>query len=212
MKTINVEGKKIDYYTKNEIFQIEEIPADDLYYAAYQIADRIASQLQVPCPDIGFMPCIHQQDLATSSISEQGAKSYTTNDFPELTNNLIVISAQYPYHEILVGILAHEIRHIWQHIYVPDINQYPAQGFFQSLTHPAEIDADGYAICYISQELNITLNNAAEIICREECQHYPDDYIIRIKKATEIKDNMQSKSNKKSSAFHRFLRLRKGEN
>lgn len=211
MNKVIIEGNIIEYFTKSQIYQ-NNIPFKELFLIAYQTADHISGQLNIPCPDIGYVPKIHCHNIEAGTISEQFGKTYTTDDIPELSNNFIIISFQMINYERLVGVLAHEMRHIWQHIYNPTINHYPAQGFMEALTHPAEIDADGYAIYYMSQKLNITLNNAAEIICPEECQHYPDDYIIRIKKATEIKDNMQSKSNKKSSAFNRFLRLRKGEN
>lgn len=207
MKTITIEGIKIEYYSRSEIYKNNNIPADDPYYVAYQIADPISAQLHIPCPDIGYVPNLQQPDYNTGLISIQCGKSYTTNVFPELTNNLIAISTRFSDYEILVGIIAHEMRHIWQQMYRPLINRYPAQGFLMSLKHPAEIDADGYAIYYMSQALSIDLEKAGKIICPEEHQYYPRYYSMRQKKATKIEKIMYEKSIKKSSVMYQILRF-----
>lgn len=196
MNKVIIDGNIIKYFTKTEIYQ-HTIPFKELFLIAYQTADHISEQLDIPCPDIGYVTNLQLQDSKTGAISEQGGRSYTTDDIPELTNNFIIVSFKGLTYEKLVGILAHETRHIWQHIYAPEMNRYPAQGFLESLTHPAEIDADGYAIYAISKILNTSLEKAGEIICPEESQNYPNDYVVRLKKAASIKKLMQQKSSKK---------------
>lgn len=208
MKTITIDDNTINYFTPSEIYQAKNVPTDNLLDFSFQIADHISSQLSIPCPDIGYVPNLQYLDNHTGTVTEQGGRLYTTVDIPELSNNLIILSiTKDTTTEKLIGELAHEMRHIWQNIYNPAINRCPAQGFIDSLTHPAEIDADGYAIYYMSGVSKMSFKNAAEIICPEEYQYYPGDCITRIKKAVAIREDMQLKSQKKPLLLNRISNL-----
>lgn len=76
------------------------------------------------------------------------------------------------------------------------MNENHAKGFGESLMHPAEIDADGYAIWYISEAPEMYIDKAAGIMCPEEKKHHPKEYMYRIEKAKEIKAYFDEQRNK----------------
>ena len=158
----------------------------DLYEETYKIAEFMSNQLKIKCPSIGFSDTIRARD-DMGRISVEGAMMYTPKDVPTLTETLILMSLEDFNIMQFSGTLAHEMRHIWQDTYHPEMNENHARGFGESLMHPAEIDADGYAIWYISEAPNMYIDKAAGIMCPEEKKHYPKPYLYRIEKAKEIK-------------------------
>lgn len=185
MQTINIDGQEIKYYKKEEISKAN-IGNKVFYLETYKIAESICKKLNIQCPDIHFEQVIRCKD-EFGRMSVEGAMLFTPMDVPSLHENLIIMSLEkYNYVQFL-GTLAHELRHIWQNTYHPNMNQKPAKGFGESLTHPAEIDADGFAIWYLSEAPNMYLQKAAGIMCPEEKKHYPKAYTARVEKAKEIK-------------------------
>lgn len=198
MQTAIINGQEIVYYTQEEL---SEVDLDDrkLYEKTYEIANSISNQLKIDCPYIGivFAPIIRNQTVLD-------AVTYTPNEcvMPPLKNSLTIISIlPNAFDETrLCGTLAHELRHIWQYTYSPAINTNHAIGFGDSLMHPAEIDADGYAIWYLSEFQNMYFEKAAGIICHKEKKYFPKAYMHRIEKAKEIKayfDEQKEKSESK---------------
>lgn len=186
MQTVIIEGNEVIYFTKEELLIEENIDNKELHEETYKIADFISRQLKIECPYIGLSGQIRSRDNM-GRLSVNGGVTYTPEDVPELDNNLIMMS----YEEFIpiqfAGTLAHEMRHIWQAKYHPEINKKHARGFEESLTHPAEIDADGYAIWYISDTPDMDIEKAAEIMCPEEKRYHKNEYQMRIEKAYEIK-------------------------
>ena len=96
------------------------------------------------------------------------------------------------------------MRHIWQHEYAPDMNENHAAGFGDALIHEAEIDADGYAIWYLSYSPNMNIEEAASIMCPVEKTNYPEAFRLRIEKAIEI-NQQHIDSKKPERKLHSFL-------
>ena len=86
----------------------------------------------------------------------------------------------------LIGNMAHELRHIWQHEYKPEIMKDKAVGRDSFLNH-AEIDADGFAIWYLSILPGLNIYKAAEIVFPKGKKNHPAGYMNRMLKAKEIK-------------------------
>lgn len=145
---------------------------------------QLSTALQVPCPYLGLAKHLHYHQ-PDGSISIQDARCYTPKDIPTLQNNLILISEDTFNEEKIIGILAHEMRHIWQENYGL-YNQQQALGFLDTLTNPAEIDADGFGILYLSHQCQLSLDEAASILCPVEKKEYPDAYSIRLEFAKHL--------------------------
>lgn len=185
MQKVIIEGNAVTYYKKEELSGAELGDLQQLYTETYQMAEFMSQQLKIRCPDIGFSYTIRARD-DDGRISIEGAMMYTPKDIPSLQENLILMSLEDFNLLQFAGTLAHEMRHIWQDTYQPEMNKKHAKGFSESLMHPAEIDADGYAIWYLSKTPDMNINKAAGIMCPEEKKHHPKEYQYRIEKANEI--------------------------
>ena len=184
MNTVIIDNKTIEYMSRDDIYNLPDSERQD-YDELYTYAELIAKELDIPCPDINILKRLVFPD-ENGGINEVGGKLYTPEEVPNLDNNLILLSDNVPSDGVFYGTLAHEMRHIWQNKY-PDI--YPAKhanGFYESLDDPKEIDADGYAIAFLCRFPNISLELAAEIMCSEEKRNFPEAYEKRIFRANEI--------------------------
>lgn len=202
MQTQNIEGNVINFFTKEDLDHDDLGDERPLYEATYNLAEFMSHQLEIKCPDIGFLDGLRSHD-DMGRISVDLGRMFTPKDVPSLKNNLILMSRENIDLILFTGTLAHEMRHIWQNKYHPKMNENPAKGFVEALKHPAEIDADGYAIWYISDEANMSIDEAnmsideaAGIMCPEEKEHHPKEYMYRIEKAKELKAYFDEKRNK----------------
>lgn len=197
MEKVRIDGNVITYFQKDELAQAALSDVErQLYEETYMIAEYMCNQLEIQCPYIGFSEHILTLD-EMGRISVNGAKMYTPKDVPSLKNNLILMSLEDFDYIQFTGTLAHEIRHIWQDKYHPEMNEIRARGFGESLMHPAEIDSDGYAIWYISETPGMYIDKAASIICPEEKNSHPKAYMYRVEKAKEIKAFFDEKKEKR---------------
>lgn len=208
MQTQNIDGNVITYFTKEEMAHADLGDDRKLYEETYKLADFMSDQLEIPCPDIGFSEEIRVRD-DMGRISVEGAMMYTPKDIPSLENNLILMSLKDLDIIQFTGTLAHEMRHIWQNKYHPQMNEKHAKGFGESLMHPAEIDADGYAIWYISEAPDMYIEKAAGIMCPKEKKHYPKAYMYRIEKAKEIKAYFDEQRDKMNAEMNDSKRQKK---
>lgn len=203
MNKIIINGTEISYLAKDEAYTCQDVDDRRLLKDSFLIVEPICKQLEIPCPDIGISSNLLILD-GKGNISEQYARMYTPADSPALKSNVVIVSRKISKYAELIGVLAHEMRHVWQFAYHPEINKIPANGFIESLVHPAEIDADGYAIWYTSEFCGIDIEEAASIICPEEKEFYYKNYFQRISKANEIKTYFSKNYNcqdKTSSSF-----------
>lgn len=196
MQKVNINGNEITYYKKNELSDADQ----SFYEEIYCLCDIMSTQLNVACPDIALSNQMRAIDK-NGQVTVEGARTYKPQEVPELENTLILMSLEDYKPLQFIGTLAHEMRHIWQYKYLPEINKKPATGFEESLIHPAEIDADGYAIWYLSYADNIHIERAATIMCPEEKKYYPKEYMYRIEKAKEIQTSFYEKTKDKSCEF-----------
>lgn len=200
MQKVNINGNEITYYKKDELANADLECKRSLYEETYRLCDIMSTQLNVDCPDIALSEQMRFIDQ-NGQLSVEGARTYKPEEVPGLENTLILMSLEDFDALLYTGTLAHEMRHIWQNKYLPEINKNPAMGFDESLMHPAEIDADGYAIWYLSYAANIHIERAATIMCPEEKKYYPKEYMYRIEKAKEIQTSFYEKTKDKSCEF-----------
>lgn len=171
--------------------------------------ETISKILNVTCPDLSIAKSIRQRNEYTGQLSDMCAMLFTPADVPELTNNVIQLSLEHLEPLALSGIIAHEIRHIWQYKYKPELNTVRAQGYTDSLNHPAEIDADAFAICLLALN-GIPLEEAGEVVCPEEKKINLTAYKLRIDKAKEMMKEIERQNVKrKSNIFSFFKQLSK---
>ena len=82
-----------------------------------------------------------------------------------------------------IGILAHEFRHIYQ----KTNGEKPANAKGdEALWDKHEIDADGFAICYVAHLFKKSLAEAADIVCGGEKVKSKKCFDARLEKAEEI--------------------------
>lgn len=178
MDTVSILGSNLSYYRPDELAQVDP----DTYHHMMHICD----QLDIQMPDIAYCPDII---IVSTTLGYSCGLGYTFSpvDFPQLQNNLITIK-DIDNGYLFYGTLAHELRHIWQRECTPNLLKKPANGFLESLVHPAEIDADGYAIYYLHDQGGINMDQAGKIMCQEEQKHYQKAYQMRLFKAAKIKE------------------------
>ena len=152
----------------------------------FKVVGSVCSRLHVPYPDITFTDTIACISIYDGSLTEKSAMTYLKKDHPELENDVIQIALKHLEPLYISGVIAHEIRHLYQNIYDPDINAEYAQSYTDSLRHPAEIDADAFAIWYLAGGAHISYEAAADIICPVEKEHDPEFFHKRIEAATKI--------------------------
>lgn len=184
------------YYALDEFAtsdDLENYKKED-YTFYYKVAKTISNDLKIKCPDIG----LHYGQMQLPDGTELGGFLIRANDrilSPNKDLALISMENCKENEKCIVGVLAHELRHTWQNTYNYDLSKDVAVGFYKSLDNSAEIDADGYAILYLSHAYNMTLEDAASIICPTENAEYLNAYRIRLSRAKEIQ---AEKSNKRS--------------
>lgn len=197
----------VEYMTKEDVVNDISDPDREAFLQIFSRMENISKMLNVTCPDLSIAQSIRQRNEYTGQLSDMCAMLFTPADAPQLTNNLIQLSLEHFEHLELSGIIAHEIRHIWQYEYKPELNAVRAQGYTDSLNHPAEIDADGFAICLLALN-GIPLEQAGEVVCPEEKKRDPAAYQLRINKAKEIMAEIESQdSNSRNSIFSFFKQI-----
>lgn len=190
-KEITVDGNTISYHSYKE-FKRGQIK-DPLTNEVYAATEYICSLLDVKCPYLKVidMPMI-SHNPATGQDTVIGAITYKPTDCKKLDNNLVVITSAGINNELFNGILAHEIRHIWQAKYKPEILEKDAADFGESLMHPAEIDADGFGIWFMATTHNMNLKKAASMLCPEEKKHFPKAFFYREDAAQQIAEQYKN--------------------
>lgn len=187
-------GEEIHCITKKDV--LKKLPSRErnVYLEIFDTLERLSTLLNVECPDLSVIGSIHLRNEYTGSISEMCAMLYTPADIPELNNNVIMLSSQHVELLELVGIISHEMRHIWQYKYQPEINKIHAQGYEDSLYHLAEIDADGFAIAILVLN-GISMDKAGGVVCPEEKKRDKKAYMMRIDKANELIKELKDREN-----------------
>jgi hypothetical protein len=186
VQTVKIDSYNITFYSKKDLETFDF--GDDKYIFAdtFRLLYLISRILKVECPDIAFAASLESYNDQTDTISLTHAITYTHSDVPGLNNNAILLALDTMDPYSLTGTLAHEMRHLWQNEYRPEMNAIHANGFRESLTHPAEIDADAFAIWYISG--GMSMEEAGGIVCPEEKKKYPKEFSVRVKLAQELKE------------------------
>ena len=111
-------------------------------------------------------------------------------DYKQLKRSLLIINREIvDYHEILVGVITHELMHMHQMEYTPDIfamGQYGRKYAYGKdvYTDAAEINADAMGICVMSLLTGYDIRDCTAALCHNEQNEAKKEYEIRIKYAT----------------------------
>ncbi len=120
-------------------------------------------------------------------------------DYKQLKRSLLIINREIvDYHEILVGVITHELMHMHQMEYTPDIFAIGEYGHIYAYgkdvyTNPAEIDADAMGICIMSLITGYDIEDCAAALCPDERKKAEKEYKIRLKYAKINYKNIKAK-------------------
>lgn len=183
---------RIYYYLQTDLTEIEDKDARKMLTAIFEMAKEISTELNIQVPGIGITPSIRQGNPDTGEISILSGISYSKFQLPYLKESVILLSSEDFDPKRFIGVLAHEMRHLWQDIYRPDLRKENSIGYRQSLYFEAEIDADAYAIYYIASKFcDCNFEIAANLLCPLEKAHDKSAYEIRLNRAiTLYKESM----------------------
>ena len=201
MSEIKIDGQVIQYMTKKEV----NASGDEHLNALYDFIEDISNRLQINTPYLAIAVNIITGSL-TDGVTINSGMSFMPEDIPELDNAIIMISPYGLQARYVSGVILHEIRHVWQRKYAPDIYGTPANGLKESLDHPAEIDADAYAIAVIAIETDTSVEENAALLCEYEYEHHKDAFDQRVLAAKELIKEMaepevESKGKKESAGI-----------
>ena len=196
MQSVCIDGNEVLYLSKEDVY-IEN--KDVFYISIYKNAELICEKLNIECPNITTTNTIRRFDEKDNSLYMQAGITYSPDEVPGLDKYFVIMSTEIKSELLFLGDLAHELRHIWQNIYNPDINEQHAIGFADALYHEAEIDADAFAIFYLSMVTKVNIETIASEYCKTEKELFPTAYEIRIQCAKEISREMNSVESKPTS-------------
>ncbi len=196
MKQVIIDGYEVRYLPEKEIkTENNTFPFYEMYPEFYGLIHKICNILDVPCPHVGIYTELIRYS-ADGAVNYLGGITYSPNDVPELDRHLILIALGdkikpcYTNYEI-TGSIVHELRHIWQDYNSPEIRKKNANGLEKSLYHSAEIDADGFAIWYLSHFGNMSYEVAGRIMCPTEYKNFKTAFKMRLDQARHLSDEFK---------------------
>ncbi len=188
---------------------------DKDFLMLYKWARPICNALEIKCPLLTWQASITHMNDKTGEITKLSGMSYHKEDISNIPETLVMISMEERNFYYLNATLAHELRHVWQHKQPGYTKRIHAQGIEESAKDPEEIDADAFAIWFISTSDEYTIESAAEFFCSNEKMLFPKYFDARIQRAYEIKAEIDRKfphgnsKNKKSFIKKLFERRKK---
>lgn len=180
-RRINVKDIGAMYVTTvQDHINIQDEGTRDIYAMMFAIIIQLANRLNLDCPYLGIA-----NELTRPDHIRLDAFSRATSD-SNLDRDLLLVSEDVCDNSYyLVGVLAHEMRHLWQNKYRPD--EYHDNAFgAKVLYNPAEIDADGFAMFFLTQITKISLDQAGAIMCASEKLYDDNAYRKRLQQAADI--------------------------
>lgn len=147
-------------YTENTM---KTQPCNELQKQVSNILEPMCEELNLQKPDISVEDKIPYTDIKKGKIIYIPAMTYLKELIPGLSNNQIVVAKEYDLLR-LTGIIAHEVRHIWQSENRTLMCHNPIYSIGQTLNDPAETDADAYAVYFLMIHYGISFENAAKVV------------------------------------------------
>ena len=198
------------YITSEEIINHQKEPL-------FVFVIKICAKLDIEIPNIGFcdtMISINPDDMTQTG---QLAITWMPEDIPGLDKPLVYLCRNYPNgeqikdHILFAGVIAHELRHIWQKTHHSIAYSENSKGYAESLYSPAEIDADAFAIAFMSEGTDML--NIGKHICKMEYRNNPDAFALRMDRAAKIiaadKKDKPPQKRKTLSEFIHYRKLKK---
>jgi hypothetical protein len=176
--------EEVEIQGNNIKFLSREFAEDDEKYAiTYSCCEKICELLKIEIPNISI-----SSDLGGGKLGY----TFHRKDWKVLDKSLIqMIWNEDQFH--YVGVLAHELRHVWQGVYAKQILgkriDYARNGE-EAGSNPAEIDADGFAVFYLHMISGKSIDECAEKFLDGMVCTIP--YIRRVDRAEDISDMIQS--------------------
>lgn len=175
--TVKIQEKEIRFLRK------ENSEENEKYRVTYDYAETICDILHMDVPNIAIDP---ELDI------DKFGFTYHKKDWKLLEKSLIVMrwnESEFFY----IGMLAHELRHVWQGMYARKIMgercDY-ASTVEEAASNPAEIDADGFAVYYLHKMTGKSMDECAEIFLADSVAAI--SYARRLDRAEEIADVLEN--------------------
>ena len=199
MKTVfitNIFPHEIHYYTPQEVLKLES--------SIFRCVINICTFLTIDIPNIAIGTIVPGVDPDTGELFERMATTWTPDEIPALENPLVYIGVAYPNGDplndmMLIANIAHELRHIWQKKVHPKRYAKTAKGYRDTLFNEAEIDADAFAIMYLSGGKG--MESVGSVICDNYYTENSDAFELRMKRAEEIRRAQKNGYFKKIVSF-----------
>ena len=163
----------VSYVTQRQACISPSSPYSNMYRELYNLAAPISNLLKIKCPVFSLEKDEPEKWKARGLIS--AAITYNPKDILRLYNAIsllkirnfliVVFQANIYYGTWLTGLVAHELRHVWQQTYHIDIYNKHASSYDDALFNLSEIDADAFAIWYLSVVKDCSLAQALSLYC-----------------------------------------------
>ena len=171
-------------YTENTM---KTQPCNELQKQVSNILEPMCEELNLQKPDISVEDKIPYTDIKKGEIIYIPAMTYLKAFIPGLSNNQIVVAKEYDLLR-LTGIIAHEVRLIWQSENQTLMCHNPIYSVGQTVTDPAETDADAYAAYFLMNHYGISFENAAKVVFPHIDPH-TEAYANRRRTVLDISEN-----------------------
>lgn len=172
--TTTIDGNEILFYPqKGNAPEIENL---------MNLISAFAKMLEVE------VPYLSTADAIEGNGTGYNAKTFFPEDLLNFDGCIICLAGcAFDSEEIAWGTVAHEMRHIWQYVHMPDMLTNKAKDGSESFLNDAEIDADAFAIAVLHQRFKISIDEAARLFCPLEFEHSALGYKLRVEEAKKIK-------------------------
>ena len=204
MKETFIDGVGQLYYATPQ--DVEEMPdgVEKAFFSKlFLVADDICESLDISCPDIATTNTLVTA-AEDGTLVENTAMLFSNKKHSHLDKPIMLIATARNDKYLMLGSIAHELRHQWQEENRPELSDHYAYGM-DTLYDEAEIDADSFAIRYIAiNAFNDDYEEAAKHVCPFEKELCEDAYNLRIERAKQLKTKTPL-----TTRIIRFLKARK---
>lgn len=175
--------------SKSEMVKYRFHSHENKYLATF-FAEKVCTYFNMELPPIKLKRTLHPIGIKASGTTAQMGRTVTPLNIKWLKVPHVYLATKNVTQAEFIGTLFHELRHVWQYYFNREINEFPAIGFQESLLHPAEIDADAFAIAALSLIMKISLLEAADIVCPDE-KNIPIAFNLRLNQSKKFVLNTQ---------------------
>ena len=173
------------------------------YYSyCFGVLSILAELLDISVPEIciwnSYSPLFNEKLQVFGEGEEEGAYmhkeslAFYKSKSGHIGNCIIFGDELLSYKEKWLGVMAHEMRHIFQHDRKMNMKGLK-KGIYSSVNNSLEIEADAYGIGFLTAVTGKSIDKCTEIVCGSSKDIIPADKMAeRKKKAFEFADKIKS--------------------